>query len=420
MTDKLTPPPQAQGPEKSILSSMLKEPEIYIQRAKSEGLTDEMFYNPANALFFRLLVEKQDAGEDIELISLTESLANRGILENLGGPAAVAEIYTYAPSSAHFTSHLKIVRDRYAQRMAIEASYQAIQEAQESEGPENALRALKEGVDRVSLAFAQKRAFQSAREAYKRFIDVMKERLEAGSTPGITTGIHQLDEIGGGMRAGEFWVICGETSAGKSALSYQVALPSIEQGLNVLIFTLEMGSEEVLARLVSAKGRIDLGSLMTPKGMTQGERLAIEKAGKAIIESNLKICDEPNISIDYVCSQCEQFAELNPVDLVIVDYIQLLEGDKRKGETREQELARTSRSLKQLAKKLKCPVISPAQLNDDGKLRESRAIGQDADVVLKIIDTGVAVNKYRNAQRNEVLPLGLVGKFQRFETIFTK
>lgn len=413
-------PPHATGAEKSVLSSMLKEPEIYIQRAKAEGLTAEMFYTPALSRFFRILNEKQEAGEKIELISLTESLISKGILESFGGSSAVTEIYTYAPTAAHFSMHVKLIRDRFAQREAIRVSCEAIQEAQGSEGPESVLRMLKEGVDRVSLAFAQKKAFQTAREAYKRFMEVMRERLDAGETPGLPTGIHQLDAIGGGMRSGEFWVICGETSAGKSALSYQMALPSIENGLNVLIFTLEMGSEEVLARLVSAKGRIDLGTLMTPKGMNHGDRLAIEKAGKSIIDSKLKICDEPNISIDFICAQSEQASEMDNVDLIVVDYIQLLEGDKRKGETREQELARSSRRLKQLAKKLKCPVISPAQLNDDGRLRESRAIGQDADVVLKIIDGGVAVNKYRNAQRNEILPIGLVGKFQRFETIYQK
>ena len=148
--------------------------------------------------------------------------------------------------------------------------------------------------------------------------------------------------------------------------------------------------------------------------------MQIKRSSEALRQSNLLISDQPNMSIDYVCAQAEMEAEMGGVDLLVVDYLQLLDGGRKTGDSQEQELATYSRRLKQLAKKLKCPVISPAQINDEGRLRGSRAIGHDADVVLKIQPDGVAVAKYRNAPKNDVLPLGLVGQFQRFETIQSK
>ena len=245
---------------------------------------------------------------------------------------------------------------------------------------------------------------------------IMRERQGSGVMPGLATGIREIDEIGGGMRAGELWIICGETSGGKSVLSYQVALPAIKEGKPVLIFTLEMSSDEVFSRIISCWKRLSLASIMTPKGISKGDGLAIQEGARLLALSKLQICDEPNMSIDYVCAQSEQFAELEKPAMIIVDYIQLLDGGKTKGESREQELARIAKRLKQLAKKIGCPVVTPSQLNDDGKLRESRSIGHDADVVMKITEKGIAVNKYRNARRNDLLPLTLVGEFQRFET----
>lgn len=411
-------PPHAEGPEKSLLSSMLQTPDVFVQRAKAEGLTPSMFYLTSHASLYREFLEWSDAGKTIELVALADHLLNTGAMDAIGGPAVLSEIYTFAPSSAHFASHLEIVRDCFARREAIQKAEQIKRAAFEGETSQDALTALAEGVDAVRQASAQKKASKDAKQAYEHFIAVMAARKDAGDMPGASTGIHQLNAIGGGMRDGEFWVICGETSAGKSALSYQISLPSIDDGKNVLIFTLEMGTEEVFARLISCRDRIELRSIMSPKGISEEEEEAIQSSAAKLSHSKLQIYDEPNMSIDYICAQCEVFAELNNISLVIVDYIQLLEGGRRQGESREQELARSSRSLKQLAKKLKCPVISPAQLNDDGKLRESRAIGQDADVVLKITDKGIAVNKFRNAQRNNLLPLTLVGKHQRFETSY--
>lgn len=416
-------PPHAEGPEKSILSTMLQRPETYVVRAKSEGLIPAMFYAPNHSKLYKIFTDFMDEGREIELVGLGDWLLKRDMMDSIGGPAALSEIYTYAPSPAHFSAHLAEVRDCYAKRKAIQAAYEIIEKSSDGHSSaQDAISALSKGVDEVRLATAQKKAFADAQEACERFFAVMRERAENGDIPGLSTGIHQIDAVGGGMRSGELWVICGETSAGKSVLSYQICNPSLNDGGKVLIFTLEMGIDEVFSRLVSCRKRVSMKAITQPQnagpnggGLTKQQRLDIANGARDLKERNLLITDEPNMSIDYVVSQCEIEAENGEISLIVVDYIQLLESTRRQGESREQELSRISKQLKQLAKKMKCPVITPAQLNDDGKLRESRAIGQDADVVLKITDAGIKVAKFRNAARDQILPLRLVGEFQRFE-----
>ena len=404
---------------------MLQRPETYLVRAKAEGLTPSMFYLTNHARLFEILLEWHEAGKTIELVGLGQDLLQSGQMEKIGGPSFLAEIYNYAPSPAHWPEHVQRVRDTYAKRKALRSAYSTIKAVLDGETAQDAIDSLSKGADEVRLATAQKKAFSDSKEACARFFEVMKERSENGDMPGLSTGIYQLDEVGGGMRPGELWVICGETSSGKSVLSYQICNPALNVGGKVLLFTLEMGVDEVFSRLVSCRASVSMKAITQPQsagpdggGLTVKQRKDITRGAKDLMETSLLITDEPNMSIDYVVSQCEIEQESGPIALVVVDYIQLLESTRRQGESREQELSRISKQLKQLAKKMKCPVITPAQLNDDGKLRESRAIGQDADVVLKISDAGIKVAKFRNAARDQLLPLGLVGQFQRFETIY--
>lgn len=413
------PPPHDQNAEMSILSSMLNKAEIFIPKAQSEGLLPSMFYNTAHrSLYETLLGRFVGKEEPIEPVTLLRALRREKKDEAIGGASYLAEVAGYAPTNAHFDEHLQIVKETCALRKGIQLSAHTDRMIEEGATIDEVMAAIESQVEDIKSVTVVRQCFLNATQAMERFMATMNNRMDSGEMPGTPTGIRELDLIGGGMRDGEFWVICGETSAGKSALSYQMMVPAINDGKRVLIFTLEMGADEVFSRLISCRGRVNLGAIMNPRGISKGDGMAIRKQAQALAGSQMMICDEANMTIDYVCAQSEQQAEDGSVDAIVVDYIQLLDGGGRRGESREQELSRISKRLKQLAKKLGCPVITPAQLNDDGKLRESRAIGQDADVVLKISDSGIKVAKFRNAARDQLLPLILVGQFQRFETYY--
>lgn len=414
----LQKPPSAERAERALLSVILTYPDTHVSRAKSDGLHPELFSETACAILMKVILERAREDEGVDITTLASVMQDSGDLDRMGGPANLMEIAGAANNSQHWDEHLKIVRDRYARRMA-KKKVDEISASTQHEDSESILKMLTDATESVRLSMAQSQAFQTAKGAMRKFIDVFNSRLQGGDEVALPTGIKELDALGGGMRPGELWIVCGETSAGKSALAYQMTIPAIEEGKKVLIMTLEMTSDEVMARLMSCRGGIDLGNLTNPQqGDPMGTKKKVQLQMAAFAESNLKISDEPNMTIDFVCAQAEMEAELGGVDLVIVDYIQLLDGGRKSGDSQEQELAYYSRRLKQLAKKLNCPVISPAQVNDDGRLRGSRAIGHDSDVILKIEpNEGVLVGKYRNGEKGGTLPLGLLGQYQRFVTM---
>jgi len=409
-----SPQPVAEQAERAVISVILRHPETHLSRARGEGLTPSMLHNPACSKLLQTIYALADDEKAIDEATLVDYLQNAGELDRVGGGAGIMDIAGAAPNTQHFDQHMQLVRDRHTQRFVISGSSKIEEAAHDS--PESALRVLREIAEAAALVGSSKKCFQNFKESFEKFRSRVEE-TKRGLAPIQPTGIKELDAINGGMRPGELWIASGPTSSGKSALAYQMAIPALDAGKKVLIFTLEMTSDEVIARLISCRGGIDLGAIMNSEGMDGQlmKKLSLQVSGMR--DSKLLISDEPSMSIDYVCAQSEMEAELGDVGLVVVDYIQLLDGGRKSGDTQEMELALYSRRLKQLAKKLNCPVISPAQLNDDGRLRGSRAIGMDADVLLKITPEGVVVDKYRNGARDQVLPLGLLGKYQRFVTM---
>jgi len=417
--------PKALIPEDSILAMMMRDAGTFLTRAKGDGLLPEMFYRPENRTIYKTLLERQDKGQDCDIRSVIYALEKSKRYEAAGGDSRFDLLLSVANAPvtpSQFAEHLSEVKDTYARRKALIRAYEAQETAISGQNAQEVVETLKNAIEEINLATARKLAFTTIAKALNLAQIEMQDRLKNGDLPGTPTGIHELDLIGGGMRSGEFWVIGGKTSAGKSALSYQILNPCLDAGGKVLIFTLEMSVSEVATRLLSCRGKIPMKALTNPQnagkdgaGLNKGQLIKIKQSADNLREKQLFISDQPGMSMDYIIAQSEAEAELGNVDAIVVDYVQLIQGTRLHGENREQELSRYSKELKQLAKKLKCVVISPVQLNDDGRIRESRSISFDADVVLFIADNGVRVDKWRNAQRDQLLPLELNGSIQRFE-----
>jgi len=244
---------------------------------------------------------------------------------------------------------------------------------------------------------------------------VIPSHDHSGELPGASTGIAEIDAICGGMRPGEFWVVAGKPSRGKSVLMLQIASKFIADGKPTAIHSLEMMNHEVIGRLISVLTHTNYGSITQPRTAAKHELQKIQRGVEQISSSHLWIDSSSNQSIDSIAAEAERIRDLHgSLDLVVVDYLQLIRGSRSSRESREEEVARVSGGLKQLAKHLKCPVISASQLNDNNQVRESRAIEQDADALLFIADDGIKVGKLRNGQRDVVLPLRLNGQYQHF------
>lgn len=404
--------PEAQGPEKSILSTMMKSPG-YIAKAQAEGLTAAHFHRPANATLFAALI---GAGE-FELIGFVEDLHRLGKLDEVGGAGNVSDIYTYAPNSCHWADHIRRLREALFRRQILSAA-----QALEGDAPVAEVEDLQKTLARASESAADalrgRSRLMSAQDAASALVGRMRAIAEGDdSAAGWATGLQPIDLVTGGARPGQLWVVAGETSGGKSVALLQAAQQVSEAGGRVLIVSLEMETWEVMARMVSCRGSIPLGVLMDPGKSVKFEIERAKRTIQDISAEKMAIDDEGGRSVPQIEAMAIEFGDTHGgIDMIVVDYVQLLDSPRKgRNDTRESELSAASKGLKAMAKKFKCPVMTASQLNDGGRLRESRAIGHDADVVLCIEEEGIRGVKIRNAPRGQLFPLVLNGDKQRFE-----
>jgi replicative DNA helicase len=406
------PFPSAILAEKSVVSCCLQDERLYRQ-AKAEGIDLDAFHYPQTRIVFEEIGQmKRDENGQIDLVTIVQRLNEKDILQRAGGPSEVYSIFGFAPTAAGWTQWVQTLREMKARRLALRSA-QRLSETNDSEEAiteaEATLKALRAAVR------GPKRAVE-AKESTREFVERLTAANAAGEIPGRSTGLLAIDAVSGGMKPGEFWVIGGKPSRGKSVLMIQLACEFITRGEPVAIFSLEMMRHEIIGRMVSTLGRVNYGTITQPKKATKGDLVGIQRSVAELAEAPFWIDDTANQNTDTILSEAIRLRDANgSLALVVVDYLQLVRGNRQRGESREEEVARVSGSLKQLAKELNCPVISATQLNENGQSRESRAIEQDADNLLYIVEDGIKVVKLRNGRRNDLLPLFLNGDFQRFQ-----
>lgn len=441
--------PSAQGPEKSILSSMLKDPEQWIGRAQEENLTKEHFYLPSHGLLFEFLTELNSKGTEIELVSLVQLLHDRGILDHVGGPAAISDIYTYAPNAAHFMTHLGLVKDKYVLRSIIRTCTESISEAYDN--PEDTA-VLLDRVEQDVLGIRQgsetTKAFDikvEVSEVIKQFQQLLAGELE---TQGISTGYQVLDTMSKGLKPGEMFVVAARPSMGKTSLMMNlVEHMCIDQGVPTMVFSCEMTSFQIVQRLLFSRARFPLAKLSKGFTPTKDEIKKLTRAGKEIASAKMWIDDTAGIPIDTLRAKARRRKREEGLGLIAIDYLQLLKSNSRQASnSREREIGEISAGIKALAKELEVPIIVLAQLNrgPEGRtgsslgvprmsdLRESGTIEQDADMIgllyrsayyaeteeEKAEEAGKAelvLAKNRNGETGHI-PLTFIAELMRFET----
>ncbi len=407
-------PPTADIAEQAIIATIFHDPE-YLRCLRARGVTQDSFYT--HRALFKAVASFIDDNGTIEAVAFTQHLQSIGEFDAMGGITMMETLFYPAHKpAAGWSIWLDQLQEAYSLRVAYFQAHKGTDGYQDSE---EAQAALKDALDTISEAKSGPRRSADAKEATDAFIRQFIEDREAGAIPGTPTGLAALDAVSGGMRKGELWVIAGQTSRGKSVLMTQIASDLISNGGKVAIFSLEMGVRDVTGRLATVIGGLDYNHLTKPGEVTtKGDLVRIKSTLANLHEMDFRIDDSASQTIDHIAAECGIIRDTEgPLGLIVVDYIQLVEGDRKRGESREQEVARISRGLKQLAKEHKCPVLTATQLNEEGKTRESRAIAQDADALLFIAEDGVKIGKLRNGPRDGVLPLFLNGRQQRFTSI---
>lgn len=404
--------PAVKESEEALLCCLMRYPQEFTGLLAAEGVDAACFYihGRTHEQITAYIKDNPDLNE-IETVHFWQFLEMNGTLGRLGGPSMIADITSRGPMENHWRKYAEQVKEMKARRMALAAGKRITEALDSSE----AIVATREALDALVTAVGSKNKAKDAKSTGNEFITRWIHDYETGDIPGKSSGFQEIDAISGGMRAGEMWVIGGQSTRGKSVVMMQVASEFMRRGDKVAIYSLEMMAHEVTGRIVCVLGNIHYGAITQPRTANKNDRAGITRGVEEYKTTNVWIDDTGGQTLDWIEAESQRISDLNDgLDLIVIDYLQLVHTVFQKGVNREQEIAKISKGLKQLAKRIKCPVLTGTQLNEQGRARESKAIEQDADALLYIGEDGIKICKMRNGKRDAVIPLFLHGDQQKF------
>ena len=383
-------PPQNLEAEEAVLGSILLEQDSII--SVMEFLVPDDFYRVAHQLIFAAMIELNQNSEAIDPITVSEKLRQKNQIDNVGGEAGIIELLDKVPTAANVEFYTQIVLEKSTRRKLIKTSTNIVKNAyQEDETIANVLDTAERDILSVSEG-RNKAGFIPIRDVLHDAYESLEERSKNnGEVTGIATGYIGLDRMTSGLHADELMILAARPSVGKTAFVLNIA-KNVAVNLNetVAIFSLEMGAESLVERIICSHASINAGHLKTGK-LTDEEYTQYFVATGVLAEAPIYIDDTPGIRVSEIRAKCRRLKqERNNLGLVVIDYLQLIEGNGK--ESRQQEVSEISRNLKKLAKELKVPVIALSQLSRGveqrqdkrpimSDIRESGSIEQDADIV---------------------------------------
>ncbi len=384
--------PQNVEAEEAVLGSLLIDPEALYR--VTPFLKSDDFYIQKNAWIYEAILDLHERREPVDFVTLCDELERQERLEEVGGTAYITSLINAVPSAIHVEAYGHIVEQAAIRRRLINAASQIAQLAyQESDDVDETV----DQAEQALFSISQRRITRDLtpiqdiiRDYYDRI-----EYLHAhqGEPLGVPTGFIDIDRLLGGMQRSDFIIVAARPSVGKTSLCLSFARNAARHGMHVAIFSLEMSGEQIVQRIVSAETGIDTQRLRMGDLRDDEWPLFVQATGK-LAELPIYIDDTPSISALQLRTKARRLHSEHGLDLVLVDYLQLMTGDIR-SENRVQEVSYISRSLKAVARELDLPVVAASQLSraveqrTDKKpvladLRDSGSLEQDADVVMFI------------------------------------
>ncbi|MGT2756767.1 replicative DNA helicase [Streptococcus ovuberis] len=388
--DELRVQPQDILAEQSVLGA------IFIDESKlvfvREYIDARDFFKYAHQLIFQAMVALAERGDAIDATTLRNYLDDKGDLQNIGGISYLVEIVNAVPTSANAEYYAKIVAEKASLRRLIGSLTDSVNLAYEaSEGADDIIARTEKALIDIGEG--------ASRSGFKRIDDILninfesleKRSQQTSDITGIATGYPDLDHMTTGLHEEELIILAARPAVGKTAFALNIAQNiATKQDKTVAIFSLEMGAESLVDRMLAAEGVINSHSLRTGQ-LTEEEWQKVTIAQAQLARASIYIDDTPGIKITEIRARSRKLAqETKNLGLILIDYLQLITGTGR--ENRQQEVSEISRQLKILAKELKVPVIALSQLSRGveqrqdkrpvlSDIRESGSIEQDADIV---------------------------------------
>ena len=397
---RLRVPPHSVEAEQSVLGGLLLDNLAWDRAA--DLLTDGDFYRFEHRLIFAAISTLVSTSRPADVITVFEQLQSLGRADDSGGLAYLNALAQSVPSAANMRRYAEIVRERAVLRKLIAASDEIATQAFNPQG-RGAGQILDEAETKIfrigEETSRQRQGFQSIDKLMVALLDRVNELHENGAedVTGVRTGFYDLDRLTAGLQKGDLIVLAARPSMGKTAFALNMAEHvSVNEGLPVLVFSMEMGASQLALRLVGSLGRIDQQRLRTGK-LAGDEWTRLAEAVDRLKQAQVFIDETPALTSAELRARARRMARQfgGTLGLIVIDYLQLMSGNSSSEENRATEIGEISRGLKALAKELQCPVVALSQLNRSvesrndkrpmmSDLRESGAIEQDADVIMFI------------------------------------
>jgi len=383
-------PPHSLEAEQSVLGAIMLDKtalETAINRLKND-----YFYFDANREVFEAAKSLTLKNQPVDLLTLSEELKKRKTLEKIGGIEYIANLTENIATTRNTEAYCHIIEEKAIIRELIQAADEIRSKGLDNEGESKALIELAESRIFAISQERQHRDFAHMRDVILDVFNLLEERSQnEGTLTGLTTGFKEIDMMTAGLQKSDFILIAARPSMGKTALALNIALnTAVKAKSKVAIFSLEMSKEQLVQRIISMEALVESNKLRTGQ-LTDEDWDKITYASGIISDAEIHIDDSPGISLFEVASKCRRLKAQKGLDLIIIDYLQLMDGGGK--ESRQQEISNISRGLKGLAREMNCPVVSLSQLSRAPEqrqnhrpilsdLRESGAIEQDADIVI--------------------------------------
>lgn len=392
MSDRRLPPHNLDA-EQSLLGALLLSREVQVQVGELRVQT-EQFYKPAHQHIFAAIRGLMQSGEAVDIVTVADELRRNGLLDEIGGPAALAELQNATPSLGNAGRYAKIVLDTALLRKLIAVAGDLTELAYGE--PDDVTRALDEAETKV-FEIAEDRVVDSTRalaDLIPGMMDGLQERYDSGdSISGTPTGFADLDDLLSGLQPNTLNILGARPAMGKTALGLGIATNIAKSTRKpVLVFSLEMGHEELAQRIVSSEAEVESGKLRSGR-IDENDWSKIGRAIHRFDALPLYLDDNPRVTVMEIRAKARRLkARHGEIGLIMIDYLQLMSGGSN-AENRQLEVSEISRGLKILARELGCPILALSQLSRTlesrsdkrpmlADLRESGSLEQDADVVM--------------------------------------
>jgi replicative DNA helicase len=433
-------PPHSVEAEQSVLGGLMLNNNAWFDLVEIIGTHD--FYRPQHQIIFEAMMALANNDEPLDAVTVSERLRSQALLEKAGDVGYLAELAESTPGASNVLAYAKIVRERSLMRQLIGAANKIADAAFTPDGRD--AETLVEMAEQTVFEIAENRGDDGGPEKVAPLLTRAVEKVEflfntKGAITGVATGFTDLDSKTAGLQQSDLVIVAARPSMGKTAFSVNIVEHAVMSGGSVLVFSMEMPSEQIVMRMLSSLGRIDQTRLRTGE-LQDDDWSRFTGAVSQLRDKRLYVDDTPALTPGEVRARARRVArEADGLDLIVVDYLQLMR-TADKSESRAGEISEISRSLKALAKEMRCPVVALSQLNRQlesrpdkrplmSDLRESGAIEQDADVILFIYrdevynedtdDKGTAeiiIGKQRNGPIGKVR-LQFTGNLTKFENL---